>query len=65
MDCVQRALEDAKLAANAIDKVVLVGGSTRTPLVSAIARTTARPTGASGSQSRSVRRDGGDHSGRA
>ena len=34
MDCVQRALEDAKVAANAIDKVVLVGGSTRTPLVS-------------------------------
>src|SRR5947208_11142656 len=27
MDCVQRALEDAKLAPNAIDKVVLVGGS--------------------------------------
>jgi len=34
MDSVQRALEDAKLAANAIDKVVLVGGSTRTPMVS-------------------------------
>jgi molecular chaperone DnaK len=34
MDCVQRALEDAKLAASAIDKVVLVGGSTRTPLIS-------------------------------
>jgi molecular chaperone DnaK len=34
MDCVQRALEDAKLAPGAIDKVVLVGGSTRTPLVS-------------------------------
>jgi molecular chaperone DnaK len=34
MDCVQRALDDAKLAASAIDKVVLVGGSTRTPLVS-------------------------------
>ncbi|MSQ95397.1 MAG: heat-shock protein Hsp70 [Gemmataceae bacterium] len=34
MDCVQRALEDAKLAPSALDKVVLVGGSTRTPLVS-------------------------------
>ena len=33
MDCVQHALEDAKLAASAIDKVVLVGGSTRTPMV--------------------------------
>jgi molecular chaperone DnaK len=34
MDCVRRALEDAQLTASAIDKVVLVGGSTRTPLVS-------------------------------
>lgn len=34
MDSVQRALEDAKLAPNQINKVVLVGGSTRTPLVS-------------------------------
>jgi molecular chaperone DnaK len=34
MDCVQRALEDSKLNGSAIDKVVLVGGSTRTPLVS-------------------------------
>src|SRR5438552_9443559 len=33
MDCVQRALEDSHLAGSAIDKVVLVGGSTRTPLV--------------------------------
>lgn len=33
MDCVRRALEDAHLANSAIDKVVLVGGSTRTPLV--------------------------------
>jgi molecular chaperone DnaK len=36
MDCVQRALTDAKLAPPAIDKIVLVGGSTRTPLVSAM-----------------------------
>lgn len=36
MDCVQRALEDAKLAPSTINKVVLVGGSTRTPLVSAL-----------------------------
>src|SRR5207237_8947272 len=34
MDCVQRALEDAKLTPSQIDKVVLVGGSTRTPMVS-------------------------------
>jgi molecular chaperone DnaK len=33
MDCVQRALQDAHLSAAQIDKVVLVGGSTRTPLV--------------------------------
>ncbi len=34
MDCVQRALEDAKLTARDIDRVVLVGGSTRTPIIS-------------------------------
>jgi molecular chaperone DnaK len=34
MDCVQRALDDANLTASAVDKVVLVGGSTRTPLIS-------------------------------
>jgi molecular chaperone DnaK len=34
MDCVQRALDDANLTAGAIDKVVLVGGSTRTPIIS-------------------------------
>jgi molecular chaperone DnaK len=33
MDCVQRALDDANLIASAIDRVVLVGGSTRTPLI--------------------------------
>jgi molecular chaperone DnaK len=33
MDCVQRALDDAHLTASAVAKVVLVGGSTRTPLV--------------------------------
>jgi molecular chaperone DnaK len=33
MDCVQKALDDCKLTGSAIDKVVLVGGSTRTPLV--------------------------------
>jgi molecular chaperone DnaK len=36
MDCVQRAMEDARLTAAQIDKVVLVGGSTRTPLVGAM-----------------------------
>jgi molecular chaperone DnaK len=34
MDCVQRALEDCHLTGAAIDRVVLVGGSTRTPLIS-------------------------------
>jgi molecular chaperone DnaK len=33
MDCVQRALDDANLIASAVDKVVLVGGATRTPLI--------------------------------
>jgi molecular chaperone DnaK len=33
MDCVQRALDDSHLTGSAVDKVVLVGGSTRTPLV--------------------------------
>lgn len=34
MDCVQRALDDSRLVGSQIDKVVLVGGSTRTPLIS-------------------------------
>jgi molecular chaperone DnaK len=34
MDCVQRALDDSHLTAAQIEKVVLVGGSTRTPMVS-------------------------------
>ncbi len=33
MDSVQKALNDAKLGASQIDRVVLVGGSTRTPVV--------------------------------
>jgi molecular chaperone DnaK len=33
MDSVQRALDDARLTAAAIDRVILVGGSTRTPRV--------------------------------
>lgn len=33
MDCLNRALEDAKVTASMIDKIVLVGGSTRTPRV--------------------------------
>jgi molecular chaperone DnaK len=33
MECVQRALDDAHLTAAQIDRVVLVGGATRTPLV--------------------------------
>jgi molecular chaperone DnaK len=34
MDCVQRALDDARVTASQIERVVLVGGSTRTPLIS-------------------------------
>ncbi len=33
MDCVQRALDDARLTASQIHRVVLVGGSTRTPMI--------------------------------
>lgn len=33
LDCVDRALEDARLDARRISKVILVGGATRTPLV--------------------------------
>ncbi|MBX3401514.1 MAG: Hsp70 family protein [Gemmataceae bacterium] len=33
MECVQNALDDARLTASQIGRVVLVGGSTRTPLV--------------------------------
>ena len=34
IDCIQQALEDASLSADEINKVLLVGGSTRIPLVS-------------------------------
>jgi molecular chaperone DnaK len=34
MDCVQKSLDDAKLTARQIDKIVLVGVSTRSPIVS-------------------------------
>ncbi|MEZ6139654.1 MAG: Hsp70 family protein [Zavarzinella sp.] len=33
MECVNKSLEDAKLSPEQIDRVVLVGGSTRTPMV--------------------------------
>ena len=33
MDSVQKALDDAKLTASQIERVVLVGGSTRTPMI--------------------------------
>ncbi|MEZ6063781.1 MAG: Hsp70 family protein [Planctomycetaceae bacterium] len=33
IDCVDAALEDARLAASEIDRVILVGGSSRTPMV--------------------------------
>ncbi|OWK45030.1 Hsp70 family protein [Fimbriiglobus ruber] len=33
MECVQRSLDDARLTASQVARVVLVGGSTRTPLI--------------------------------
>ncbi|WP_020469292.1 Hsp70 family protein [Zavarzinella formosa] len=36
MDSVQKALNDSKLSASQIDRVVLVGGSTRTPVIGII-----------------------------
>ncbi|MCL5096008.1 MAG: Hsp70 family protein [Candidatus Omnitrophica bacterium] len=33
LDCVHKSMEDAKLLPNQIDKVMLVGGATRTPVV--------------------------------
>jgi molecular chaperone DnaK len=33
MDCLQRSLDDGQVTAAQIDKVVLVGGSTRTPII--------------------------------
>jgi molecular chaperone DnaK len=33
MECVQKALDDARLTASQIERVVLVGGSTRTPMI--------------------------------
>jgi molecular chaperone DnaK len=36
MDCLRRALEDARIAPREVDEVVLVGGSTRTPMVGAL-----------------------------
>jgi molecular chaperone DnaK len=33
MDCVQKALDDAKITAAQVQRVVLVGGSTRTPMI--------------------------------
>ena len=38
LDCLDRSLDDAKLRADEIDKVVLVGGATRTPLVHTLLR---------------------------
>lgn len=39
MDCVQRSLDDAHLTANQIDRVVLVGGSTRVPMIAELLET--------------------------
>jgi molecular chaperone DnaK len=36
LDCVHKALEDARLTPGQLDKVMLVGGATRTPLVQAL-----------------------------
>jgi molecular chaperone DnaK len=39
MDCLQRSLDDAHLTASEIDRVVLVGGSTRVPMISELLET--------------------------
>ncbi len=39
MDCVQRSLDDAHLTAAQIDRVVLVGGTTRVPMISELLET--------------------------
>lgn len=39
MDCLQRSLDDAHLTAAQIDRVVLVGGSTRVPMISELLET--------------------------
>lgn len=36
MECVQKSLDDARMTASQIDRVVLVGGSTRSPIISRI-----------------------------
>jgi molecular chaperone DnaK len=36
MDCVQKSLDDAKMTASQLKQVVLVGGSTRTPMIGRI-----------------------------
>lgn len=36
MECVQRSLTDSKLPISQIDRVVLVGGSTRTPIIASL-----------------------------
>ena len=43
LKCVDESLSDAKLNANQIDKVVLVGGASRTPLVHQLLEDAARP----------------------
>src|ERR1700751_4772859 len=38
LGAIKQAMEDAKVTANDIDEVILVGGSTRTPAVQALVR---------------------------
>ena len=58
-----QALTDAKLQANQIDKVVLVGGATRTPLVHRPARGAAGPAGPRRDRARPGRGHGGGRPG--
>ena len=63
LTCLDQALDDAKVQANQIDKVVLVGGATRTPLVHHAAGRTARAPGPLRDRTRPGRRHGGGRPG--
>ncbi len=63
LTCLDEALTDAKVQANQIDKVVLVGGATRTPLVHAAAGGTAGAPGPLRDRTRPGRRHGGGRPG--
>ncbi len=65
LSCVDRALTDARLNARQIDKVIMVGGASRTPLVHRLLQRPAGPGVAHRSRSRPMRRHGRRRPGRA